>query len=46
VATAAGNGGCPVLAHTFAAEGTYALRARMVGGSDARDFYFSLESSP
>ncbi|HEX2871296.1 MAG TPA: hypothetical protein VHP33_08570 [Polyangiaceae bacterium] len=46
VATATGTGECPVLAHTFAAGGSYALRVRMVGGSYAGDFFLSLESRP
>lgn len=45
VASTSGTGACPVLAHELTTAGSYMLQVRMLGGSQAGDFYLSLESS-
>ena len=45
LASASGNGECPVLTHTFANSGVYALRVQMQSGTQAGDFFLALEST-
>ena len=43
--SASSDGECPVLTHTFADAGSYALRVEMQSGTQAGDFFLSLQST-
>jgi hypothetical protein len=45
LASASSSGECPVLTYTFADAGSYSLRVEMQSGTQAGDFFLSVQSN-